>query len=358
VLKFEITKESKVSKARVGKLITPRGVINTPAFLPVGTQATVKTMLPSFLEELNVEMILCNTYHLHLRPGSKLIASLGGLHKFMNWEKPIMTDSGGFQIYSLAQNIKVHDNGIEFISHIDGSRHFLSPKDVLDIQIDLGSDIIVPLDECVPYPVEKGKVSVSVDRTSKWAKESKEYFNSKNINNSYLFGIIQGGTFPDLRKKSAEEIISLGFPGYSIGGLSVGEPLEEMIKTLSSFSDHLPKDHPYHLMGVGFPEDIQAAVKFGIDMFDCVIPTRLARHGTFLTFEGKKSIRHAQYFDDPSPLEKECSCYACSNFSRAYIRHLIWAREILGLTLLTIHNIKFMMRLMERIREDILNDKI
>jgi queuine tRNA-ribosyltransferase len=352
-MKFEIIKKSKKSKARVGRLTTAHGVVNTPAFMPVGTQGTVKTMSPRNLDEIGAEIILSNTYHLYLRPGPELIAIAGGLHKFISWDKPILTDSGGFQVYSLAENRKITEEGVEFKSHIDGSKHFFTPQKVVEIQTAFGSDIMMPLDECVPYPCDKKQAEEAVRRTTKWAGESRSVIrNSK----SELFGIVQGSTYPDLRKRSAEEISALNFPGYGIGGLSVGEPQEEMFEILEVLSGVMPEDKPKHLMGVGFASDILGAIKYGIDLFDCVIPTRLARHGSFLTLEGKTSIRQARFEKDFTPIDPECDCYACRNFTRAYLRHLFWAREILAMQLLTIHNLRFFMRMLEKVRQEILSE--
>lgn len=350
-MKFEIIKTSKKSKARAGRLTTAHGVVNTPAFMPVGTQGAVKTMSPRNLDEIGAEIILSNTYHLYLRPGSELIAQAGGLHKFINWDKPILTDSGGFQVYSLAENRKITEEGVEFKSHIDGSKHFFTPRKVVEIQTAFGSDIMMPLDECVPYPCDKKQAEEAVRRTTKWAGESKSALRNPQ---SELFGIVQGSTYPDLRKRSAEEISALDFPGYGIGGLSVGEPQEEMFGMLGVLSEVMPEDKPKHLMGVGFASDILGAIEYGMDLFDCVIPTRLARHGSFLTLEGKTSIRQARFEKDFTPIDPECDCYACRNFTRAYIRHLFWAREILAMQLLTIHNLRFYMRLFNRVREEIL----
>jgi len=351
--KFEILKKSKKSKARVGKLYTDHGIVNTPAFMPVGTQGTVKTMSPRNLEEIGAEIILSNTYHLYLRPGPELIKEAGGLHKFMSWNKPILTDSGGFQVYSLAEKRKVTEEGVEFTSHIDGSKHFFTPEKVIEIQTAFGSDIMMPLDECVPYPCDKKVAEDAVVRTTKWAKESVQC-TANSEQKGILFGIVQGGTYKDLRKRSAEEICGIDFPGYAIGGLSVGEPQEEMFEMLNVLKDVMPEDKPKHLMGVGFASDILGAINYGMDLFDCVIPTRLARHGSFLTYEGKTSIRNARFERDFSPIDPECDCYACRNFTKAYIRHLFWAREILSMQLLTIHNLRFFMRLLGKLRKDIL----
>jgi queuine tRNA-ribosyltransferase len=355
--KFEIVKGSSKSKARVGKLYTPHGVVNTPAFMPVGTQGTVKTMTARDLNEIGAEIILSNTYHLYLRPGHELVREAGGLHKFMDWEKPILTDSGGFQVFSLAHMRKVTDEGVEFTSHVDGSKHFLTPAKVLEIQSAFGSDIMMPLDECVPYPCDKKLAEEAVVRTTRWAMESKSKIQNPKSQPGTLFGIVQGSTYKDLRKRSAEEIAAIDLPGYAIGGLSVGEPQEEMFAMLDIVTDILPPDKPRHLMGVGFPSDIMGAVKLGADLFDCVIPTRLARHGTFLGYEGKTSIRLAKFERDFTPIDPECDCYACRNFTKAYIRHLFWAREITAMHLLTVHNLRFYMRMMAKMREDILKEE-
>ncbi len=316
--------------------------------MPVGTQGSVKAVTPLQVRETGAQIILCNTYHLYLRPGAAVIKEAGGLQKFIGWDGPILTDSGGYQVFSLAKLRKIEDEGVRFSSHIDGSEQFLTPEKVIETQADFGSDIIMPLDECVAYPSTLAEAEKAVKRTTLWARRSKEIGDKDR-----LFGIVQGGMFKDLRKQSAEEIRSLDFPGYGIGGLSVGEPKDLMIGMLEVSTDNLEYDKPKHLMGVGFPEDIEEAVKRGIDLFDCVIPTRLARHGAFLTKNGKEIIRNAKFEKDFSPLEASCDCYACKNFTRAYIRHLFIAREILPLTLMTIHNLRFIMRLMDGIREKI-----
>ncbi|HTY13544.1 MAG TPA: tRNA guanosine(34) transglycosylase Tgt [Candidatus Omnitrophota bacterium] len=354
MFKFEILKKSKKSRARVGKLTTDHGVVETPNFMPVGTQGTVKTMSPRDLNEIGSQIILSNTYHLFLRPGPEVIREAGGLHKFMNWDKPILTDSGGFQVYSLAEKRKVTDDGVEFQSHIDGTKHFFTPEKVIDIQSAFGSDIMMPLDECVPFPCDKRVATEALIRTTNWAMQSRRYVSGGKPIPGTLFGIVQGSTYPDLRKRSAEEICALDFPGYGIGGLSVGEPQEEMFGMLEVLSQVMPEDKPKHLMGVGFASDILGAIDFGMDLFDCVIPTRLARHGSFLTLEGKTSIRNARFERDFTPIDSECDCYACKNFTRAYIRHLFWAREILSMQLLTIHNLRFFMRMLAKVRADIL----
>jgi len=356
MFKFEIVKKSKKTKARAGKIYTDHGIINTPIFMPVGTQATVKALSPRDLNEAEAEIILSNTYHLYLRPGNSLIKEAGGLHKFMGWNKPILTDSGGFQVYSLSERRKVLDNGVEFYSHLDGSRHLFTPESVVKVQTDLGSDIMMPLDECVAYPATRSDAEASVLRTTKWAKEAKIAHTRQAGNSGTLFGIVQGGGFLDLRKKSAEELSDIGFPGFGVGGLSVGEPQDVMFEMLNTVTDILPEDTPKHLMGVGFASDIVGAINLGADMFDCVIPTRLARHGSFLTMEGKKSIRLEKFEKDFSPIDHTCDCYACKNFTKAYIRHLFWAREIFGMQLLTIHNIRFLLRLVKKMREEILSE--
>jgi len=355
---FEIIAKSKRSKARTGKLKTPHGTIDTPAFMPVGTQGTVKAVTQQQVKEIGAQIILCNTYHLYLRPGIKVIKKAGGLHKFIGWDGPILTDSGGYQVFSLAKLRRITDEGVTFNSHIDGSEHLLTPEKVVEIQSVFGSDIMMPLDECVAYPSTKAEAEKAVIRTTRWAKRSKKVRDERCEMRGELFGIVQGGMFKDLRKQSAEEIWALDFPGYGIGGLSVGEPKELMLEMLKVSADNLEYEKPKHLMGVGFPEDIEEAVKFGIDLFDCVIPTRLARHGAFLTKKGKEIIRNAKFETDFSPLDKDCDCYACRNFTRAYIRHLFIAKEILPLTLMTIHNLRFIMRLMEEIRQKIKNGLI
>ena len=343
---FTFTVEATDGAARVGVLTTPHGDIPTPVFMPVGTQATVKTMTPHELVDLGVHIILSNTYHLYLRPGADLIAELGGLHRFMAWDRPILTDSGGFQVFSLAHMRKVDEEGVTFRSHIDGSLHRFTPESVVHTQELLGSDIIMPLDIC-PEPAHRAQVEEAVRITNRWAVRARE---AHSRSDQALFGIVQGGIFPDLRAEAARFLVELDFPGYAIGGLSVGETKEEMYATLEATIPHLPDDRPRYLMGVGTPEDIIEAVARGVDMFDCVLPTRVARNGGLLTHEGRINIRNARFARDPNPIEPGCSCYACQHFSRAYIRHLFKAGEILGLRLATIHNLHFMLRLMERVR--------
>ncbi len=355
---FDITHKSSRSKARTGKLLTAHGVIDTPAFMPVGTQGSVKAVTPQQVKDTGAQIILCNTYHLYLRPGTEVIKAAGGLHKFIGWSGPILTDSGGFQVFSLSRLRKITDEGVTFNSHIDGSEHLLTPEKIIEIQSIFGSDIIMPLDECVHYPCTKSEALSAVEKTKLWANRSKKAFSKLNNSKQELFGVVQGGMFKDLRKRSAEEIQSIGFPGYGIGGLSVGEPKELMLEMLEISASNLEYEKPKHLMGVGFPEDIEEAVKYGIDLFDCVIPTRLARHGAFFTDNGKEIIKNAKFEKDFSPLSGTCDCYACKNFSRAYIRHLFIAKEILPLTLMTLHNIKHFMKLMENIRYKIKEGKL
>lgn len=326
---------------------TPHGPVETPAFMPVGTQGTVKSMTPEELKKAGAQIILSNTYHLFLRPGPDLIRRFGGLHKFMNWNGPILTDSGGFQVYSLAAIRKVRDEGVTFRSHLDGSSHFLSPEIAVNVQAALGSDIMMCLDECPSFPTEQKEVERALVRTARWAKRSRRC----EINpGQALFGIIQGGIYPELRRIGIEEMTAIGFDGYALGGLSVGEPKSAMMDTVGFSAPLLPADKPRYLMGVGTPEDILESVSLGMDIFDCVIPTRSARHGLLFTNEGNVVIKNARFRDDDSPLDRFCDCYTCRNFSRAYLRHLYVAREILAIILNTIHNISFYMKLMERAR--------
>lgn len=352
---FEVLKVEKSFGARLGRLVTPHGVVHTPAFMPVGTQATVKTMTPEEVASLGAEMILSNTYHLYLRPGAEIIREAGGLHRFMNWHGPILTDSGGFQVFSLASLREVRPNGVLFRSHLDGSLHFMGPKESISVQEALGSDIAMAFDECVAYPASYTEVKAAVDRTTRWAEECLKVHTRKD---QALFGIIQGGVFPDLRRRSAREIVSFGFPGYGIGGLSVGEPKDMMYAMLEELRPLLPENKPRYLMGVGSPDCLLEAVKRGIDMFDCVLPTRIARNGTVLTSRGKLVVRNAAYARDFRPLDPECDCYTCRYYTRAYVRHLIKANEILGLRLTTIHNLRFILRFMERLRQAIAEDSL
>lgn len=352
--KFELKKTDTKSKARLGKIYTPHGEIETPVFMPVGTKATVKTMTVDELYDMDTQIILGNTYHLYLRPGQEIIRKAGGLHNFMNWDRPILTDSGGFQVFSLSDNRRISEEGVEFRSHIDGAKHFISPEKSMEIQNDLGSDIIMAFDECVPYPADYEYTENSLHRTIRWLKRCKDYHKKEN---QALFGIVQGGMYKDLRKLSAELTTEIDLLGYAIGGLSVGEPKDLMIEILEYTTDFLPKDKPRYLMGVGSPDYLFEAVEHGIDMADCVLPTRIARNGTALTYDGRKVIRNAKYAEDFNPIDENCNCYACRNHTRAYIRHLINVNEILASRLLTIHNLYFLSDLMKNIRKAIAEDR-
>lgn len=347
-LKYTLLKQD--GEARLGTVETTHGTIQTPIFMPVGTQATVKAMTPRELNEVGSQIILSNTYHLYLRPGNKLVAEAGGLHKFMNWDKPILTDSGGFQVFSLAKLRDISEDGVVFRSHIDGSKHFFTPEKVMEIEQDLGSDIAMQFDVCSPYPAPREQIIAALEKTTRWAKRCKAAHTRED---QALFGIVQGGLYNDLRIQHAKELIELDFPGYGIGGLSVGEPKPLMYDCLDHLMPYMPKDKPRYLMGVGSPDCLVEGVARGVDMFDCVLPTRIARNGTVFTRQGKLVVRNAQYAHDFRPIEEGCTCYACQNFSRAYIRHLIKADEILGLRLTTIHNLHFLLHLMEEIRENI-----
>lgn len=352
---FEVIKECKKTKARLGKLHTPHGVVDTPIFMPVGTQATVKSITPRELERIGIQIILSNSYHLYLRPGHNLIAEAGGLHKFMGWKGAILTDSGGFQIFSLGKLNKINDEGVFFNSHIDGSKHFISPEKAMEIQMALGSDIAMAFDECIPYPSGKYQAEVAAQRNIKWAKKCKEIHHNTN---QALFGIVQGGTFKDLRIENANKLVELNFPGYAIGGLSVGEPKPLMYEVLDYTVPCLPQNKPRYLMGVGAPQSILEGVIRGIDMFDCVLPTRNGRNGSLFTSSGKISIINAKYKNDFTPLDNKCNCYTCQNFTRAYLRHLYMSKEILASVLGTIHNLYFMSSLMKSIRLALLEDRL
>jgi len=334
--------------ARTGKITTPHGEVSTPAFMPVGTQGAVKALTPEQVRGLGAEIILGNAYHLYLRPGHRLIAAQGGLHRFMNWDGPILTDSGGFQIYSLAALRTITEEGAAFQSHIDGSSHFLSPETAVEIQEALGSDIMMCLDECIPYPAARKEAEAALGRTARWAARCKS---SRRNHSQAIFGIIQGGVYTDLRRRSAESLLEIDFDGYALGGLSVGEPKEVMLENLAATMPLLPEDRPRYLMGVGTPEDLVDCVYHGIDMFDCVMPTRSARNGLLFTNGEKVVIKNARNREDGSPVDSACDCYTCLNYSRAYLRHLYVAGEILAMVLNTIHNLRYYLRLMERIRE-------
>ena len=356
-IRYELIKKDAKTGARRGRIYTPHGVIETPVFMPVGTQATVKTMTPDELKnEIDAKIILSNTYHLYLRPGDELVAEAGGLHKFMNWDRAILTDSGGFQVFSLSDLRNISEEGVKFKSHLDGSAHFISPEKSISIQNNLGSDIMMAFDECVPYPADYEYTKASMERTTRWAKRCKEAH--KNPDRQGLFGIVQGGMYNDLRKESARQLIELDFPGYAVGGLSVGEPAELMYDVLENTTPYLPEDKPRYLMGVGTPDYLIEAVLRGIDMCDCVLPTRIARNGTAMTSNGKVVVRNATYERDWTPLDPECDCYTCKNFTRGYIRHLVKCGEILGARLISLHNVRFLVRLMENVRKAIEEDRL
>ena len=355
-IRYELIKTCKQSGARLGKIYTPHGVIDTPIFMPVGTQATVKSMTPEELKVMDARIILSNTYHLYMRPGHELIEKAGGLHKFMNWDRAILTDSGGFQVFSLGPLRKIVEEGVHFRSHLDGSKHFISPEKAIEIQNSLGADIIMSFDECAPYPSEYNYVKKSLERTTRWAKRGKEAH--KYPEKQALFGIVQGGMYKDLRTQSANELMEIDFPGYSIGGLSVGEPKPIMYDVLEHTTPLLPKDKPRYLMGVGSPDDLIEGVIRGVDMFDCVLPTRIARNGTAMTSQGKVVVRNATYQEDFTPLDPNCNCYTCKNYSRAYIRHLVKANEILASRLITNHNLHFLLNLMHEVRTAIKEDRL
>jgi queuine tRNA-ribosyltransferase len=348
--RFEIIKKDNSSGARLGRIETNHGSFSTPAFLPVGTQGTVKSLTPEDLVEIGVEAILANTYHLYLRPGHEIIRRLGGLHTFIHWERPILTDSGGYQIFSLAKLRKIVEEGVTFQSHLDGSLHLLTPEKAVEIQKALGSDIAMVLDECIPYPSSYEYVKASTSLTTRWAKRCLEV---KQRNDLALFAIIQGGIFRDLREESAQALVQMGFEGYAIGGLRVGEPKSTMIDVLEWTIPFLTENAPRYLMGVGTPEDILDAVRLGIDFFDCVLPTRNARNGMLFTSTGKISIKQAQYADDQRPLDEACLCYTCRHYSRAYLRHLYLANEILSSRLNTIHNLYYYSSFLTNLREAI-----
>lgn len=354
---YELLHVCKQTGARRGRIHTPHGDIETPVFMPVGTQATVKTMTPDELKnEIGAQIILANTYHLFLRPGMKVMEEAGGLHKFMNWDKPILTDSGGFQVFSLSSLRNITEEGVEFKSHLDGSRKFLSPEIVMQTENTIGSDIMMAFDECCPYPSTYDYTKRSMERTTRWAKRCKEAH--KRPEEQGLFGIIQGGFYKDLRDRSLQDLIELDLPGYAIGGISVGEPKEEFLDILRYTAPKMPENKPRYLMGVGTPDYLIEAALAGIDMCDCVLPTRIARNGTAMTWSGKVVVRNATYEHDFTPLDRECDCYTCKNYTRAYLRHLVKTKEILGDRLLSIHNLYFLTKLMERVRIEIENDNL
>lgn len=340
--------EATAGKARAATLQTAHGKIETPIFMPVGTKATVKAMTPEELSDhIGAQIILGNTYHLHLRPGEDVVKEMGGLHKFMNWNKPILTDSGGFQVFSLSKLRKMSEEGVEFRSHLDGKKYFISPEKSMQIQMDLGSDIIMAFDECLQYPATKEQIVESMNLTHRWLKRSKEAMTKED---SMLFGIVQGGLEYDTRMQSMEQICSVDLPGYALGGFSVGEPIHLMHELVEQVAHQMPADKPRYLMGVGTPLDLILSIDSGMDMFDCVLPTRVARNGTLYTWQGKVSIKRAEYKLDPSPLDPECDCYTCTNYSKSYLRHTFMAGEIISMRLNTIHNLYFYLQLVKRAR--------
>jgi queuine tRNA-ribosyltransferase len=370
---FELVAQDRESKARRGRITTAHGVLDTPVFMPIGTQGSVKGVSPQELRELRAQIILGNTYHLFVRPGLDVIKHFGGLHEFMNWNGPILTDSGGYQIFSLAKLRKITEDGVEFQNHIDGAPAFISPEIAMEIQLAFGSDVIMTLDECVPYPCEYDYAAQSADMTARWAKRCKAVASAVRSGESsaslpgapdalrtahstarqLLFGIVQGGTFEDLRKKSAQQIVELDLDGYAIGGVSVGEPEDEMMRSVESAEPFLPKDKPRYAMGLGTAPQLLEMIARGMDMFDCVLPTRLARNGTAFAATGTLNLKNAEFALDKRPIEENCACEACREFSRGYIRHLVKAEEILGLRLITLHNLHFYLNLMNRVRSEI-----
>ena len=356
MFRYELIKEDKHTGARLGKIHTSHGVINTPIFMPVGTQATVKSMTSEDLEEMDANIILGNTYHLYLRPGQEIMEKAGGLHKFMHWDRPILTDSGGFQVFSLNDLRKITEEGVEFCSHLDGSRHFMSPEKSIDMQNTIGADIIMCFDECAPADADYEYTKKSMEMTTHWAKRCKDAH--RRPDDQALFGIVQGGMYEDLRAESVRGLTEIDFPGYSIGGLSVGESKDTMYRILDATVPLLPKDKPRYLMGVGSVDALLEGVIRGVDMFDCVLQTRIARNGTAMTSQGKVVVRNATYKEDFTPLDPECDCFVCRNYTRAYLRHLVKCNEILGARLLTYHNLYFTLKLMEKVRNAIMEDNL
>lgn len=360
-LRFQLLKSS--GPARRATLTLPHGSVETPVFMPVGTAASVKAVPQQLLEALDARIILGNTYHLYLRPGHELIRSLGGLHKFMSWPRPILTDSGGFQVFSLNDLRKVTENGVEFRSHLDGSSHFFSPEHSMDVQIALGSDIAMAFDECTEYPADRTRARHSLDTTLRWAERGKQHFEAHKHQRPWdtefaghtpsLFGIVQGGMYTDLRRECAQRLVEMDFPGYAIGGLSVGEPRELTREIIAETLPHLPADKPRYVMGVGYPDEIAEYARMGVDMMDCVLPTRAARHGLLFTSEGRVNIKNRKYADDQNPPDPACSCMVCARYSRAYLRHLMTAQEPLAAVLNTLHNLAFYLDTMGRVRAEI-----
>lgn len=353
-LRYELIKKEKHTGARLGRVITPHGVIETPIFMPVGTLASVKSVSPEELKEMEAQIILSNTYHLWLRPGDDFIERAGGLHTFMNWDRPILTDSGGFQVFSLTDIRRLEEEGVHFRSHLDGSKLFLSPEKAIQIQNHLGSDIMMSLDECPPFDASYDYMKHSIERTTRWAERGLKAH--QRPNDQALFGILQGGGYKDLRLQHAKEMIGLDFPGYSIGGLSVGESKEEMYKVLDYLTPIMPENKPRYLMGVGSPDALIEGSIRGVDMFDCVLATRIARNGTCMTSKGRLVVKNAAYKEDFRPIDEACQCYTCRNFTRAYVRHLLHCGETFGLRLTSIHNLHFLLQLMEQVRQAIRED--
>ena len=356
---FKLSKSDINTKARLGLISTPHGEIESPFFMPVGTRATVRTLSSEDLHDIGASIELSNAYHLYIRPGLDVIANAGGLHKFMNWNKPILTDSGGYQVFSLTKLRKITDEGVKFQSHFDGKQHFLTPEDVMNIQKVLGSDMVMPLDECAPYPCEREPAKEALIRTTAWAKRSKEHFYKTGMHQrgQRLFGIVQGATYKDLRERSVRELLEIGFDGYAIGGVSVGEPVKDMFEALDWVMPLMPENTPRYFMGIGMPDQIVKAVGMGIDMFDTVLPTRYGRYGTAFTSKGRVNIHNGEFIKDLSPVDGACDCVTCRNYTRSYIRHLFNVDEILGLRLLAYHNVYFYVKLMGRIREAIAQDR-
>ena len=346
-MNFQVLKTDTRTRARLGRLFTPHGTVETPVFMDVGTLGTVKALEPRDLKELGAQVILGNTYHLMLRPGAAVLAAAGGLHRFMGWDGPILTDSGGFQVFSLARMRKITEEGCRFNSHIDGHEFFLGPKESMEMQRVIGSDIAMVFDECLPYPCERDRAEKSVEQTLRWAQASKD---APHADGQMVFGIVQGGIYDDIRRHCAEELVKIGFDGYAIGGVSVGEPEEFMYKAVDASVPYLPEDKPRYVMGLGVMHQMAECVARGIDMFDCVIPTRIARHGTAITRHGNVAIKAAKWAFDQGPVEEGCECYCCRNFTRSYVRHLLACDEILGLRLLTIHNVWALNRFMKEMR--------
>jgi len=358
-MRFQFDIKATCGAARTGVIRMEKGEIRTPAFMPVGTAATVKAMFPGHVRETGADIILANTYHLMLRPGAERVAKLGGLHKFMNWKGPILTDSGGYQVMSLSKLRKITEDGVAFQSHIDGDTHMLSPERAMEVQALLGADIVMAFDECTPFPATHQEASISMELSMRWAERSRKGFDTQTqANHSALFGIVQGGIYEDLREKSAEALKKIGFDGYAIGGLAVGEGQEEMFKTLDFTVPHLPEDAPRYLMGVGKPDDLIGAVRRGIDMFDCVLPTRSGRMGEAFTREGELNLKNARFREDTGSIDEKCGCPACLDYSRAYIHHLIKSKEILGAMLLTWHNLHYYQDLMEAMRAAITGGRL